>query len=522
MPRKKYIKILIVEDSAVVQNILANIIRESKYLYLLDAVSNPYEAAESIKRELPDVVILDLIMPEMSGITFLQILMNQCPLPVIIFSAYANKNTELGKKALQMGACGILEKPKCAIGKLENNIRERFISLVNDSVAKFDKISLNNIHTNTNLEYSANEEVDSETLEPGVITKKTTNNIRVLIVDDSAVVRIVLGAIIGDQQDMQVMATAVDPFMAADIMRKETPDVIILDIEMPRMDGLTFLKKINLNKPVPVIICSSMVNEQSKLLFDAIEEGAFDIIYKPRITVKEHLESISNYLVESIRSAAISENKQINYSGNLSVSMKSCAKTNLKPKGNGHKIVLIGASTGGVRAIQFILSALPAASPPIVIVQHMAAQYTKQFTERLNVNCAINIKLAEDGENIISGNAYLAPGDSHMEIDVRGGKYYIKFVNGPPINRHRPSVDVLFASAAKNIRSSAVGVLLTGMGKDGARSLKEMRNSGAYTIAQDEETSIVYGMPKAAIEIGAVDKVLPLQNIPQEILLSQY
>jgi two-component system chemotaxis response regulator CheB len=471
---------------------------------------------------LPDVVILDLVMPEMSGITFLQILMNQCPLPVIIFSAYANKSTELGKKALRMGACGIIEKPKCTIEELEDKIRETFIKKINDSVVNFKKPSQKDLHKNTNIEYSSNKEHDSESLRPGVITDKITNSIRVLIVDDSAVVRIILGAIIDEQHDMQVMATAEDPYMAADIMRKETPDVIILDIEMPRMDGLTFLKKINLNKPVPVIICSSMVNEQSKLLFDAIEEGAFDIIYKPRITVKEHLASISSYLVESVRSAAISKNKKVNYSSKLTISLKSCAKINLKAKTNGNKIVLIGASTGGVRAIQFILSALPAASPPIVIVQHMAAQYTRQFTERLNVNCAINIKLAEDGEKIYFGNAYLAPGDSHMEIDARGGEYYIKLVNGPPINRHRPSVDVLFASAAKNIKASAVGVLLTGMGKDGARSLKEMRNSGAYTIAQNEETSIVYGMPKAAIEIDAVDKVLPLQNIPQEILLSQY
>ena len=522
MPQNKYIKILIVDDSAVVQSILANIIKDVKYFYLLDAVFNPYEAAESIKRKVPDVVILDLIMPEMSGITFLQILMNQCPLPVIIFSAYANKNTELGKKALKMGASGILEKPKCAIGELENNIRESFINLVYDSVAKFNKAGSNNLRTNTNIEYSTNGKVDSESLEPGVITKKTENGIRVLIVDDSSVVRIILGAIIDEQKDMQVMATAVDPFMAADIMRNETPDVIILDIEMPRMDGLTFLKKINLNKPVPVIICSSMVNEQSKLIFDAIEEGAFDVIYKPRITVKEHLASISNYLVESIRSASISKNNKINYSSKLSNSLKSCVKISSKTKRKADKIVLIGASTGGVRAIQFILSALPEASPPIVIVQHMAAQYTKQFAERLNVNCAINIKLADDGEIINSGNAYLAPGDIHVEIEAKGGEYFIKFVNGPPINRHRPSVDVLFDSAAKNIRGSAVGVLLTGMGKDGAKSLKEMRNSGAYTIAQNEETSIVYGMPKAAIEIDAVDKVLPLQNIPQEILLAQY
>lgn len=347
--------------------------------------------------------------------------------------------------------------------------------------------------------------------------------IRVLIVDDSAAVRQILTSILSEDPGIEVMATASDPFAAARRLQSEVPDVIILDIEMPRMDGITFLRKIMAQHPIPVIICSSLTEQGSDLMFQAFEAGAVDIVPKPRIDTRQSLLECSSRLREAVKSASRARVRP--RAERRLIEKKLTADAIIPPPVQGksrpatERIVCIGASTGGTEALSDVLEVLPANCPGLVIVQHMPQGFTAAFARRLDGVCKINVKEAEDGESVQSGFAYIAPGARHMLLQRTGTRYHIAIKDGPPVSRHRPSVDVLFRSAAQYAGPNALGIIMTGMGDDGARGLLEMRKLGAATRAQDEESCMVFGMPKEAIARGAAEKVVPLSQIPHEIML---
>ncbi len=349
--------------------------------------------------------------------------------------------------------------------------------------------------------------------------------IRVLIVDDSAVVRQNLTEIINSDSELEVMGTASDPFVAAKKIKQEIPDVITLDIEMPRMDGLTFLQKIMSQHPMPVVVISSLTGEGTETGFKALEYGAVEIITKPFLSTKEFIQESKIRICEAVKGAAHAKIKRkINKPQSIKVIPKYSADVIIPPTSNHSMIkttevvVAVGASTGGTEAITTFLKGLPADCPGIVIVQHMPEQFTKSFANRLNEICQITVKEAENGDSIIRGRALIAPGNFHTMVKRSGARYYTEVKSGPFVNRHRPSVDVLFRSTAKYAGANAIGIIMTGMGDDGAKGLLEMKQAGAKTIAQDQETSIVFGMPREAIKLEAADKILPLEKISTYLL----
>ncbi len=338
-------------------------------------------------------------------------------------------------------------------------------------------------------------------------------NIRVLIVDDSAIVRQIFSKELSRDKQIEVVGTAPNPYIARDKIIQLKPDVITLDIEMPRMDGITFLKKLMHHHPIPVIVVSSLTREGGKLVLEAIESGAVDVISKPGEAYS--VGDMSIELIDKIKAAA-----------NVVVKKPSAAKTLTSPPKQKYamsettnKVIAIGASTGGTQALQQVLQALPANSPGIVIVQHMPEHFTRSFADRLNSMCDMEVKEAENGDQVYPGRVLIAPGNYHMLLNRSGAQYYVQIKKGPLVSRHRPSADVLFKSTARYAGSNAIGVIMTGMGKDGASGLLEMKTNGAQTIAQDEKSCIVFGMPKVAIEMGGVDKITSLDNIPQQILM---
>jgi two-component system chemotaxis response regulator CheB len=347
--------------------------------------------------------------------------------------------------------------------------------------------------------------------------------IQVLIVDDSAVVRQTIADIVSGESDMEVMATASDPFYAAERIHAELPDVITLDIEMPRMDGLTFLHKIMSQHPIPVIICSSLAGEGTDSAFKALSYGAVSIITKPKMGTKQFLEESRITITDEIRAAAASNLKKISPVV-TSVAPKLSADAVLPPVKKSvltettDRVVVVGASTGGTEALTAFLQMLPEDVPGVVIVQHMPENFTRSFAERLDTLCRISVKEAKNGDSVLRGQALIAPGNYHTLLKRSGARYYVEVKEGPLVTRHRPSVDVLFRSAAAYAGKNAVGVIMTGMGDDGAKGMKEMKDAGAYNIAQDEDSCVVFGMPKEAIKLGAVDKVVPLDKIAGEVV----
>jgi len=350
----------------------------------------------------------------------------------------------------------------------------------------------------------------------------STPKIRVLIVDDSAVVRQTLSDVLSSDPEMEIMGTAVDPFVAAERISEEVPDVITLDIEMPRMDGLTFLQKIMAQHPIPVVICSSLAEEGAQSALRAMEYGAVDIITKPRLGSKQFLEESRATIGQVVKAAAAARVRPIQprrvaepkltADAILSSATHAMAETT-------EKVVAIGASTGGTEALKTVLETLPADCPGIVIVQHMPELFTRAFADRLDTLCNITVKEAASNDTVIRGRALIAPGNHHLLLKRSGARYYVDIKEGPLVCRHRPSVDVLFRSAARYAGQNAVGVILTGMGDDGARGMLEMKQAGATTIAQDEATCVVFGMPNEAIKRDAVDKVLPLEAVAGAILV---
>lgn len=342
------------------------------------------------------------------------------------------------------------------------------------------------------------------------------SKIRVLVVDDSAVVRKVFSEELSREPDIEVVGTAPDPYVARDKIVKLKPDVITLDVEMPRMDGITFLRKLMKYFPMPVIIVSSLTKAGGSLAMEAMDTGAVEVICKPGEAYS--VGDMSAQLAEKIRAAA-----QVNMEQQAkSVAERAASQPVSKPKlaltKTTNKIIAIGASTGGTEALKEVLVQLPANSPGIMIVQHMPANFTTSFAERLNDLCQINVREAQDGDSVVPGTALLAPGNYHMVMRRSGARYYVNVKTGPLVCYQRPAVDVLFNSVAAYGGANAVGVILTGMGKDGAQGMLKMKEAGALNIAQDEKSCVVFGMPKEAIDIGAVDKIVPLDDVASQIM----
>jgi len=354
--------------------------------------------------------------------------------------------------------------------------------------------------------------------------------INVIIIDDSAVVRQVISQILNESSDINVYAVANDPIFAYTKMQKQWPDVIILDIEMPRMDGITFLKQVMTERPTPVIICSSLAEKGAELSLTALAAGAFDIITKPQIGLKGFLEETATHINSVVRAAAKAKMQQkINASSVLQSTQQSVHQPEIIRRQSDNlithetdiaamalttdRVVAIGSSTGGTIALEKILTRLPQTSPGIVIVQHMPEKFTKAFADRLNSLCELEIFEASSGDRIIPGRALIAPGGKHLQVKRSGAQYIAIVSEGPAVNRHCPSVDVLFKSLAKSAKQNATGIILTGMGNDGAQGLLTMKKSGSKTIAQDENSSVVFGMPKEAIKLGAADKIVDLNDV---------
>ena len=341
------------------------------------------------------------------------------------------------------------------------------------------------------------------------------DDVRVLIVDDSAVVRKVLTQELSKERGIKVVGTAPDPYIARDKIIKLKPNVLTLDIEMPRMDGLTFLKKLMRHYPLPVIVLSALTEKGGELAMEALSLGALDVMAKP--TGSYSVGDVAVQLADKIRAVAnIKVEKKNSKRGPINQVQKKLSSASLA-KTSG-KIIAIGASTGGTEAIKEVLLPMPPSAPGMLIVQHMPAKFTASFADRLNEQCEITVKEAEDGEHVVTGKALIAPGNYHMVLRRSGARYYVRVTDGPMVHHQRPAVDVLFKSVAKYAGRNAVGILLTGMGADGAEGLLMMKEAGARTIAQDEKTCVVFGMPKEAIKLGAAEKVVSLKSITSRAL----
>ena len=346
--------------------------------------------------------------------------------------------------------------------------------------------------------------------------------LNILVVDDSAVVREVMTAVLSQEPGFNVVVAG-DPFIAMGKMKNQRPDVIILDLEMPRMDGLTFLRKIIREDPLPVIICSALTGPDTTIGLQALEEGAVDVVSKPRLGVREFLHESAIILIDAVRAAARSTGRRslkpaITATPKFNPDAIPLGKSTLPRRVTSDQVVAIGASTGGTEALRIVLESMPTDAPGLVVVQHMPEGFTAAFAKRLNQTCRIEVKEAANGDRITAGRALIAPGNLHTLVQRNGAQYVVEVTDGPLVSRHRPSVDVLFRSVAQSAGLNAIGVIMTGMGNDGAEGLREMKHAGAYTLAQDEASCVVFGMPKEAIERGAVDRVVNLSGIAAAIL----
>lgn len=346
--------------------------------------------------------------------------------------------------------------------------------------------------------------------------------IKVLIVDDSALVRQILSAILSEDPEIEVVGASADPFQARESIKSLNPDVITLDVEMPKMDGITFLKNLMRLRPTPVVMISTLTTKGADLTIDAIELGAVDFIPKPKIGVAQDLQLLGDEIREKVKAASKVKPRALSKPTNVpkKLSTDSIIPQSQKPVhfNTTDKLVAIGASTGGLEAIKQVLINLPADSPAIVITQHIPAAFSAPFANRMDQCCAVKVCEAEDNQPILPGHVYIAPGSHHLLIKRSGARFLCKLNDGPPVNRHKPSVDVLFRSVALELGHNAMGIILTGMGDDGASGLLEMKETGALTIAQDEKTSVVWGMPGAAVKINAASEIIPIESIANRLI----
>ncbi|MDY6948872.1 MAG: chemotaxis response regulator protein-glutamate methylesterase [Pseudomonadota bacterium] len=340
--------------------------------------------------------------------------------------------------------------------------------------------------------------------------------IKVYVVDDSAIVRQSMQHLLAGNAELQLCGSAPNPLIAMPCIRKDPPDVLLLDIEMPGMDGLTFLRQIMESSPIPTVICSTLTTEGSKIALEALAAGAVAIVAKPRMGLKHYLEESRRELIQTLKTAALSRPRAAAARPtNGDLARRGSFETAHALAVN--KPIVIGSSTGGTQALEVVLTALPSDSPGIAIAQHMPERFTAMYAERLNQLCAVTVREARDGDRLERGMVLIAPGGRHLQLRKNAGQYFAVVADGPPVNRHKPSVDVLFRSTAECAGADALGIILTGMGDDGARGMKQLHGKGARTIAQDEQTSVVFGMPKEAIKLGAIDHVLPIDKVAAAI-----
>jgi len=346
------------------------------------------------------------------------------------------------------------------------------------------------------------------------------HKIKVLVIDDSAMIRSVMKEIINREKDMQCVGVAPDPLEAREMIKALNPDVLTLDVEMPKMDGLDFLERLMRLRPMPVLMVSTLTELGSDVTFRSLELGAVDFVAKPKLDIKRGMEEYAVEITDKIRAAAQARirQKSVALEGKEKLSADVILPSVAGRYSSTEKLIVIGASTGGTEAIKDVLVKLPADAPAVLVTQHMPEHFTKSFADRLDTLCRISVKEAEHNERILPGHAYIAPGHSHLLVKRSGANYMTKLDQGELVNRHRPSVDVLFRSAANVAGANALGIILTGMGKDGVQGLLEMRQTGSFTIAQDEATCVVFGMPKEAIAAGSACEVLPLQNIARRTM----
>ncbi len=337
------------------------------------------------------------------------------------------------------------------------------------------------------------------------------NPIKVLIIDDSALIRQLLTEIVARQPGMRVVGAAPDPLAAREMIRALNPDVLTLDVEMPKMDGLEFLEKLMRLRPMPVVMVSSLTERGTEATLRALELGAVDFVSKPRIEIAHGIEALGVEIADKIRAAAQAKIRRAGHASSARTAAAPAAPQLCRV--STEKLIVIGSSTGGTEALRVLLTQLPPNSPGVLVTQHMPPGFTRSFAERLDGVCRITVKEAQQDERVLPGHAYIAPGDHHLKLGRSGANYVALLDDGPPVNRHRPSVDVLFRSAARHAGPNALGVMLTGMGKDGALAMLEMREAGAFNVAQNEASCVVFGMPKEAIAVGATHEVLPLDEI---------
>jgi len=352
---------------------------------------------------------------------------------------------------------------------------------------------------------------------------------RVLIIDDSALVRQVLTEILNADRRLEVVGTASDPIAAREKIKKLNPDVLTLDVEMPKMDGITFLSNLMRLRPMPVVMVSSLTEKGADITLQALEIGAIDFVSKPKLDVAQGLQDYAEDLCEKVFIASGAKPRETSWASTPTTEISAeerhttdavLGKTaRPRPLKTTDKIIAIGASTGGTEAIKEVLIRMPADSPAIVITQHIPEAFSAPFAKRMDNNCAMTVYEAADGQQILPGHVYIAPGNQHLIIERSGARYVCRLNDGPPVNRHRPSVDVMFRSVAQNVGVNAIGIILTGMGDDGAVGMNEMHEAGAHTIAQDEKTSVVWGMPGEAVKKGGVDEIVPLHNVTNKIIL---
>ncbi len=345
--------------------------------------------------------------------------------------------------------------------------------------------------------------------------------VKVFVVDDSAVVRQALAHMLSGNAEVELIGSAPNPLLAMDMIRKNPPDVLLLDIEMPGMDGLTFLRQIMSTSPIPTVICSTLSTEGSKVALEALSAGAVAVLAKPKLGLKQHLEDSRREMIQTLKTAAKSRPRGRAATADPVATKAGPAKASTLSAVHAfamNKPVVIGSSTGGTQALELVLTSLPADAPGIAITQHMPEKFTAMYAKRLDGICAMQVREAKDGDRLVRGVVLIAPGGLHMQLQKNAGQYFVKVVDGPPVNRHKPSVDVLFRSASECGGRDVLGIILTGMGDDGARGMKVLHDGGARTIAQNEETCVVFGMPKEAIKLQAVDEVLPLEQMARAIL----
>ncbi len=346
--------------------------------------------------------------------------------------------------------------------------------------------------------------------------------VKVFVVDDSAVVRQALAHMLSGNPEVELIGSAPNPLLAMDAIRKNPPDVLLLDIEMPGMDGLTFLRQIMAGTPIPTVICSTLSTEGSKIALDALAFGAVAVLAKPKLGLRQFLDDSRREMIQTLKTAAKSRPRPKLGAAEVTAGTRpAAARTPVLAGVHAfamNKPVVIGSSTGGTQALELVLTSLPADAPGIAITQHMPEKFTAMYAQRLNGICAMNVREAKDGDRLERGVALIAPGGMHMQMRKSAGQYFMHVVDGPPVNRHKPSVDVLFKSAAECAGRDVLGIIMTGMGDDGARGMKLLHDGGARCIAQNEETCVVFGMPKEAIKLQAVDDILPLEQMARAIL----